>query len=66
MRSVIFPVDQRTVGSRAVRTAIYRASRDQKQKADVTNVWEGEGGKPAPSRDNAKGFGVFVDSDSTS
>lgn len=63
---IVFPVEQRTIGSRAKRTAACCVTRYQIEKARVTNVWEGEGGKPASVRDDAKGFGVFVDSRFTS
>jgi hypothetical protein len=59
---IVFPIDQRSLASCAVRTSIYRATRDQKQKTEMTNVWEGEGGKPASVHDRPKGFGVFVGS----
>jgi hypothetical protein len=59
---IVFPVDQRALGDRAMPTVIYSAMHDQKQKGQMTNVWEGEGGKPVSVHDRPKGFGVFVGS----
>ena len=59
---IIFPIDQRTLASCAVRPSIYRTKRDQEQTTEVTNAWDGEGGKPASVHEHPKGFGVFVDS----
>ena len=59
---IVFPTEQRSVGSGAVRTSIYRAMHDQKQESEMTKLRAGEGGKPASIRGDAKGFGVFVDS----
>jgi hypothetical protein len=33
----------------------------KKDKRDVMNVWEGEGGKPASLHNTTRGFGVFID-----